>query len=103
LLAAGSRFLVGNLVLPGTRDSQAGYKGFSQAAAKDLFSRLRTSRFLFDLEILVMATRKNYKIEKVYVDWQDRPGSTVRIFVDSMRSLRDLLLIMLRSMTGRYD
>lgn len=102
-LAEVSRFLVGNFVLPGIRDSQAGYKSFTREAGRDLFSRLRTSRFLFDLEILVMARQKKYQIDKVYVDWEDRPGSTVRIFMDSMRSARDLLLIVWRSKTGQYN
>jgi len=80
-------------LLSGIRDSQAGHKAFTRQAGKDLFSRLRTRRFLFDFEILVMAQRRKYRIEKVLVDWDDRPGSKVRVVVDSLRSLRDLLLI----------
>lgn len=102
ILALGSRFLVGNFLLPGIRDTQAGFKAFKQAAARDLFPRARTKRFLFDLEILVIARSRGLKIEKVYVDWQDREGSTVRIVVDTLRSLRDLLLIYLRVLTGAY-
>lgn len=60
------------------------------------------NRFLFDLEILTIANIKKYKIEKIYVDWQDRPGSTVRIYLDTMRSGRDLLLIMMRKLAGKY-
>jgi dolichyl-phosphate beta-glucosyltransferase len=102
ILGVVSGFLVEYLVLPGIRDSQAGHKAFTRQAGKDLFSRLRTRRFLFDLEILVMAQRRKYRIEKVLVDWEDRPGSTVRIVVDSLRSLRDLLLIYARRVSGRY-
>jgi dolichyl-phosphate beta-glucosyltransferase len=103
LLARISRFIVGNLVLPGIRDTQAGYKGFRRAAAKPLFRQLQVKRFLFDLEILVMARANNLRIEKVYVDWQDRPGSTVRIGLDTARAARDLVLICLRSLLGRYN
>jgi dolichyl-phosphate beta-glucosyltransferase len=103
LLAVGSRFLVGNFLLPGIRDTQAGFKAFKQSAAKELFPLAKTKRFLFDLEILVIARSKGLKIEKVYVDWQDREGSTVRIFVDTVRSLRDLLLIYMRVLFGAYN
>jgi dolichyl-phosphate beta-glucosyltransferase len=103
ILGLVSGFLVGHLVLPGIPDSQAGHKAFTRQAGKDLFSRLRTRRFLFDIEILVMAQRQNYRIEKVLVEWEDRPGSTVRIVVDSLRSLRDLLFIYARRFSGRYD
>jgi dolichyl-phosphate beta-glucosyltransferase len=102
MLALGSRFLVGNFLLPGIRDTQAGFKAFKQSAARDLFPRARTKRFLFDLEILVIARAQQLKIEKVYVDWQDREGSTVRIFVDTMRSIRDLMLIYWRVLLGAY-
>jgi hypothetical protein len=40
-----------------------------------------------------MAQRQKYRIERVLVDWEDKPGSTVRVVVDSLRALRDLLLI----------
>lgn len=103
LLGSTSRFLVGHFILPGIKDSQAGYKAFSRKAAKDLFNALQIKRFLFDLEILVMAVHKNYKIELVYTDWLDRPGSTVRIVVDTLRSLRDLAHICWRAWSGQYD
>ncbi len=103
LLARVSRFLVGNFILPGIRDSQAGYKAFSSKVAKELFSKLITKRFLFDLEILIMAKRRHYKIEKVYVDWEDKPGSTVRFYVDTLRSFRDLSIIITSALMGYYD
>lgn len=93
IFAIFSRFLVGNFLLPGIRDSQAGFKGFKNSVAKDLFDRMRTKRFLFDLEILVLARKKNYSIEKVYVDWQDKAGSTIHPILDLARSIRDLFVM----------
>lgn len=101
-LGALSRVLVRRFVPPGVRDSQAGCKGFSREAGKDLFRRLRVQRFLFDVELLVMARRRGYRIDTVTVDWSDRPGSRVRIVADSARALRDLTLIAIRDLTGRY-
>lgn len=102
LIASISRFVIGNFVLPGVRDTQAGFKLFKKEVAVDVFKKMTINRFLFDLEILTIANIKKYKIEKVYVDWQDRPGSTVRIYLDTMRSGRDLLLIMMRKIFGGY-
>jgi hypothetical protein len=93
---------VGNFVVPGIRDTQAGFKVFKKESAHQLFPLARTKRFLFDLEILVIAKEHHCKIEKVYVDWQDRDGSTVRIFIDTLRSLRDLVLIYTRMLFGAY-
>ena len=103
MLAQCSRFFVGNILLPGIRDTQAGYKGFTQRAGQELFARIRTTRFLFDLEILLIARRKNYKIEKVYVAWQDKPGSTIRLVPDLLRCSRDLLIIYTGFLLAKYD
>ncbi|MBZ0186731.1 MAG: glycosyltransferase [Candidatus Obscuribacterales bacterium] len=103
IVAVASRFLIGNFAMPGIRDTQAGFKAFKKEVAHDLFTAMTVERFLFDLEILVIARQRNYRIEKVYVTWIDKPGSTVRIFVDSCRSARDLISIMLRKWTGRYS
>ncbi|HEY9730544.1 MAG TPA: glycosyltransferase [Drouetiella sp.] len=102
LLATASRALVGNFVVPGIRDTQAGFKVFTREAAQKLFERAKTKRFLFDLELLVIAREHNCKIAKVYVDWTDREGSTVRIIFDTMRSARDLMLIYWRKLIGAY-
>jgi len=102
ILAISTRFLVGNFLLPGIRDTQAGFKVFKQSVARDLFPRAKTKRFLFDLELLVIARSMDLKIEKVYVDWLDREGSSVRIYVDTIRSLRDLFLIYMRLILGTY-
>jgi dolichyl-phosphate beta-glucosyltransferase len=93
ILAHCSRFFVGNFLLPGIGDSQAGYKAFSRTVAKKIFPRARTNRFLFDLEILLIAKRENYVIEKVNTDWVDKPGSKVRPVLDSLRALCDLFII----------
>jgi dolichyl-phosphate beta-glucosyltransferase len=103
IIASGSRFLIGNIVLPGIRDTQAGFKGFRREPAQFLFKRARIKRFLFDLEILILARRCGFKIEKVYVDWTDRAGSTVSVVVDSLRSMRDLVLILFWVATNQYD
>jgi dolichyl-phosphate beta-glucosyltransferase len=100
-LAVLSRAIIGNIILPGIRDTQAGFKGFRNPVAKKLFSRLKTRGFLFDLEILLAARRRGYRIEKVYVDWCDRPGSTVRLVKDTTQAIIDLTLICLRELTVR--
>src|SRR5262249_4093911 len=54
-LAVLSRAIIGNIILPGIRDTQAGFKGFRNLPAKALFPHLKTRGFLFDLEILLAA------------------------------------------------
>jgi dolichyl-phosphate beta-glucosyltransferase len=85
--------LVRMLVLRGFRDTQCGFKAFRRAAAMDLFSRLRTTGFAFDVEILMLARRLGYRVAEVPVVWRNSPSSRVRLVRSSWRMLRELLKI----------
>lgn len=100
-LAVVSRAIIGNIILPGIRDTQAGFKGFKSNVAKILFGDLKTPGYLFDLDVLIRARRKGYHIEKIYVDWIDRPGSKVRVWRDAFNAAVDLLRISARELLAR--
>lgn len=85
--------LVRLLVLKGYRDTQCGFKAFRRAAAMDLFSRLRTDGFGFDVEVLVLCRELGYRVAEVPVVWRDSRPSRVRLFRGSLAMLRDLLRI----------
>jgi glycosyltransferase involved in cell wall biosynthesis len=95
-VAAASRFVFERFITPGIGDTQAGLKAFTHAAAKDLYAHQRINGLLFDVEILIAAHRRNYRVEKAYVDWQDKPGSTIRLGRDSARALLDLIKLFWR-------
>ena len=57
--------LVGEIV-----DTQCGFKLFTKKVAKDLFSRQRVKNIIFDVEILAMAKKREYKIAQVPVVWK---------------------------------
>lgn len=103
LLAIASRFAVSRILTPGIADTQAGLKAFTKSAARYLFDRQKVDDFLFDIEILLLARRKGYRIEKIDVNWEDKPGSTFRFARDTSRALVDLLKIYWRLATGRYE
>ena len=86
-------FFVQLLVLPGIRDSQCGFKCFTAAAAKKLFSAQKLDGFSFDVEILYLARKFGYKIAEVPVMWSQGQDSRVSLFHDSIRMLKDLLRI----------
>lgn len=102
-VAAASRFVFERFITPGIGDTQAGLKAFTRAAAKDLFAQQRINGLLFDVEILMLAHRRNYRVEKAYVDWQDKPGSTIRLTRDSARALLDLTKLFWRMGWRQYD
>lgn len=62
----------------GIADTQCGFKGFRQEAARDIFRRCRVNGFAFDVEILLWARRLGYKIYELPIDWRDGGRSSVR-------------------------
>jgi len=85
--------LVRMFVLKGIRDTQCGFKLFRRAAALDIFSRLRTDGFGFDVEALYLARKLGYSIGQVPVVWINSPQSKVRILRSSAAMIRDLFRI----------
>ena len=56
-------------------DTQCGFKGFRREAARDLFSRLRITSIVFDVDLIFLARRRGYRMAVVPVVWADRRGS----------------------------
>lgn len=92
----GSRIfnlIVQLLLLPGFPDTQCGFKLFSKDATKQIFPKLETKRWGFDLEVLVRAKKAKLKIKQVPVDWYDQPGSRIQSFRVFTNSIAELLKI----------
>jgi dolichyl-phosphate beta-glucosyltransferase len=60
------------------QDTQCGFKGFTRAAAQDLFARQRITSIVFDVELIYLARRRGYRMAIVPVQWDDRRGSRMR-------------------------
>ncbi len=91
---AGKLFawMVRRLGLADIADSQCGFKVFSDVAAEDLFGRLRTRGFGFDVELLLMAQRAGYRVAEIAVNWTHQPGGKVRVLGDGPGMLWQILL-----------
>ncbi|MDI6845511.1 MAG: glycosyltransferase family 2 protein [Candidatus Saccharicenans sp.] len=85
--------LVRLLVLGGFRDTQCGFKLFRREAARNVFSRLQTDGFAFDVEALVLALSAGYRVAEVPVVWINHPESRVRLFRSSLKMFCELLKI----------
>ena len=79
--------LVERLGLAGIHDSQCGFKAFTAAAADDLFPRLTTAGFGFDVELLMRARARGWRVAEVPVSWEDQPASKVGVLTDGPRML----------------
>ncbi len=88
--------LAESLGLVGIRDSQCGFKAFTAAAAADLFARLGTRGFGFDVELLLRARARGWRIAEVAVNWEDQPASKVGVVTDGPRMMWQIITARLR-------
>jgi dolichyl-phosphate beta-glucosyltransferase len=75
LLGRTFHFLASVWVIGPVRDTQCGFKGFTRAAAHDLFARQKITSIVFDVELIHLARRRGYRIAIVPIQWSDKRGS----------------------------
>jgi len=87
------------------RDTQAGLKGFRRDAARQIFAKLRTYDFSFDVEVLYLARKYGHRIAEVPVTVSHEHSyktSKIKLMKDSLRMLRDLFQIRFDDARGLY-
>ena len=74
-------------------DTQCGFKFFRADVAKRVFALQQIDSYMFDVEILYLARRLNYRIAQVPIRWRDDADSRWPVVSGSIRNGRDLLSI----------
>jgi dolichyl-phosphate beta-glucosyltransferase len=85
----------------GIWDTQCGFKGFTERATKDIFSKTKINRFAFDVEVLVIAKKLGYKIKEIPVVWINDPESKVK-FKSMIKMLFEVFQIRLNLIKKIY-
>lgn len=62
---------------PGIRDTQCGFKMFTRAAARKLFTNIRLKRWCFDVELVFLCKWFGIPMIEISVNWSEIPGSKV--------------------------
>ena len=81
--------------LRGITDTQCGFKFFTRAAAREIFSRQQIDGYMFDVEILVLAERLGYRIQQVPIRWRDDGDSRLALLGGNLRNVIDIFRIRL--------
>lgn len=90
------------LLLPTIRDTQCGFKGFTRAAARAIFSRTTVNGFAFDIEALFLARKLGYRITEIPVSVEFRPGSSYSLRRHLLPFLADIIGVKRRDLRGMY-
>lgn len=96
------------------KDTQCGFKAFTNNAGRKIFERLRifNEKELtlgasvsagFDLEILYVAKKLKLRVAEVPVIWHHKEGTKVNPIKDSWEGLRDLIKVRINALQGKYN
>ncbi len=90
------------LGLKGIRDTQCGFKAFTDEALKNIIPRTTVDRWGIDFEILTIGKKLGYKIIEIPVEWTDSGDSLVGI-KGYINTLKDLFMTKWKLVTGAYQ
>lgn len=90
------------LVTPGIRDTQCGFKLMRSCVARQLADVLTLNGFCYDVELLRAAQDRDNKIIEVPVTWVNDKNSKVDMIVDSVIMAADLFKIGNNAAAGKY-
>src|SRR5437660_364989 len=83
------------LGIRGIADTQCGFKLFTRKTAARVFSNMHVERWIFDIEMLLIAQYFKIPIAETPVSWHEIDGSKVSLIKDSIQMALDLLTIRL--------
>lgn len=90
------------LLLPTIADTQAGFKGFRSDAAERIFRQATIDGFAFDIELLYLARRMGFRIDRVPVTVTYQADSTYSVRRHLPPFLRDIWRVRRRAWAGWY-
>lgn len=113
IMGWGFNTLVRALAMPGILDTQCGFKMFSERAVNFLFPLLyvygnkqkRKDAFTgaFDVELLYLAQKHKFNLREVPITWKHYHSIRVNPIKDSLRMLRDIILIRIADFQKKYE
>lgn len=80
IASRGFNFLVRGMFGLPFKDTQCGAKVIRKNAIQDIVKDMSTMGFAFDIDLLLQLKKKDYKIKEVPITWDDKDGSSVKLF-----------------------
>ncbi|KAG5438257.1 hypothetical protein PCANB_003108 [Pneumocystis canis] len=84
------------------KDTQCGFKLFTRQAALMIFSNMHVEKWIFDIEVLILAEMFLIPVVEVPITWHEVSGSKLSLISDSLRMAIDLLVMRLNYKFGLW-
>lgn len=97
------------LIAPSIPDTQCGFKAFTHDAAKRIFEVQKIDGWGFDMEVLALAKKWKYPVQKIHIhDWHDPKIGQQGLVGESgfqavKNTLKELFKIRLNLLRGAYE
>jgi glycosyltransferase involved in cell wall biosynthesis len=101
VLGRAGNLCIQAIVLPGLWDTQCGFKAFTQQAAESIFASSRIDGWAFDVEALVLARIRDFRVGIVPAESRNHPETHVKPY-HYARALRDTIRVRLNLFRGVY-
>lgn len=85
------------------KDTQCGFKLFTRDAAIKVFPFMHTEGWIFDVEALLIAIRKDITVQEIAISWHEVTGSKIDLARDSIKMAIDLVSIRFAYWFGIYN
>jgi dolichyl-phosphate beta-glucosyltransferase len=87
-------FIIVAMKVPATlTDTQCGFKIYRGDVARELYGACRTDGFMFDVEIILRALQRQFRIKEFSIEWTADPDSRTTQTLDVKELLAELLMI----------
>ena len=90
------------IAVRGISETQCGFKLFKTEVIQNIVKHQTIDRFGFDVELLFLAKKMNYKIKEVPVQWIDQEGSRLHPIKDGYGMFKELLKVRSNHFLGKY-
>jgi glycosyltransferase involved in cell wall biosynthesis len=99
VLSLGYNLVVRLVFRTGIKDHQCGFKAMKREIAERLIAQAMNDGFVFDTELIVLATKLGIPIEEVQVDWIDRRPriSNVKWLRTTVEMMKDIAILKISS------
>ncbi|MBI3591368.1 MAG: glycosyltransferase family 2 protein [Candidatus Melainabacteria bacterium] len=88
---------ISNLIPEGIEDTQCGFKLFKKDVAHKIFKKIFTEKFMWDIEVLRIASKEKYKLSVFPVEWSNDPDTRYNPLIGSFENLLQIVNIILRT------
>ena len=86
-------FLLNILFNIDIKDTQCGFKLYKKKIAKRIFSKIKDTGFVHDVEVVLFSKKYKYGLKELPVKWIHRNESKLNIYVDTFKMFYKLFII----------